>query len=222
MATSFLEVTNRATTLLAESVDGVSDPVEFDVSTGEGALFPTGTFHVIIDQEILECTRSSDTFTATRAAEGTVIASHSSGATVSLNATAQLFSDLASAVNTLEDSMESLLTTENHTADDLLTVAESGSIHTNYGADAAKTLTLPASALVGTRFTFIVAAAYELKIAVSAASESFIVNGGTSTDDGGNDMYLSADDEGERAEFVKIATGVWLVTVIGTWSITQP
>ena len=41
-------------------------------------------------------------------------------------------------------------TVEAHTADDTLTVAESGSIHTNLGATATVTLTLPASAPAGT------------------------------------------------------------------------
>ena len=111
---------------------------------------------------------------------------------------------------------------ENHTADDALTLAESGSIHTNYGEDGAMTLTLPASATAGTTFKFVVATAQELRVEVSAAAEVFLVNGGTSTDDGGGDLYLVADDEGETATFTCIAAGVWLVDVIGTWTPTQP
>jgi hypothetical protein len=111
---------------------------------------------------------------------------------------------------------------ENHTADDVLALAESGSIHTNYGDLGAQTLTLPAAATAGTTFKFVVAAAQELRVKVSAAGEVFIVNGGTSTDDGGADLYLGADDEGEMATFTCIAAGVWLVNVTGTWTVVQP
>jgi hypothetical protein len=111
---------------------------------------------------------------------------------------------------------------ENHTADDILTLAESSSIHTNYGEDGTVTLTLPASATAGTNFKFVVGFAGGLRIKVSAASEVFIVGGATSTDDGGGDMYLEADDEGEMADFICIASGVWLVYTVGTWAITQP
>ena len=111
---------------------------------------------------------------------------------------------------------------ENHTADDTLTLAESGSVHTNYGAGGAVALKLPASATAGTTFKFVVGAAQELRVVVAASGESFIVNGGTSTDDTGNDLYLVADDEGEMATFTCIAAGVWLVDVVGTWTPTQP
>jgi len=111
---------------------------------------------------------------------------------------------------------------ENHTADDILTLAESGSIHTNYGDDGACTLTLPASATAGTTFKFVVGVAQELRVEVAAAAESFIANGTTTTDDGGGDLYLVADDEGEMATFVCVAAGKWLVDVVGTWTATQP
>jgi len=111
---------------------------------------------------------------------------------------------------------------ENHTAGDTLTLAESGSIHTNYGASGAVALKLPASATAGTTFKFVAAAAQELRIVVAASGESFIANGITSTDDTGNDLYLGADDEGEMATFTCIAAGIWLVDVVGTWTPTQP
>jgi len=55
-------------------------------------------------------------------------------------------------------------TIEAHTDDDTLTVAESGSVHTNYGASGIVTLTLPSAAPSGTRFSFAVQAAYDLRI----------------------------------------------------------
>lgn len=111
---------------------------------------------------------------------------------------------------------------ENHTANDTLTQGESGSIHTNYGEDGAQAITLPAAAAPGTRFLFVVAYAGAINVTVGAAGDKFIVNGTTQTDDGGADGYLGADDEGEMAEFVCIASGVWLVHVTGTWTWTQP
>jgi len=123
---------------------------------------------------------------------------------------------------TMNMASSSWLITENHTAADTLTAGESGSIHTNYGDGDTLVLTLPASAPVGTNYTFIVAAAQQVRILVSAAGEKFIANGTTNTDDGGADGYLVADDEGEMAFFVKVATGVWLAYVIGTWTWTQP
>lgn len=87
---------NRATSLLDTGID--SDDTSVIVTTGEGTKFPsTYPFHITIDNEILECTsRSTDTLTVTRAAEGTTAASHTAGATVSLNITAQIITELQS------------------------------------------------------------------------------------------------------------------------------
>lgn len=81
-------LTNNASTTLSASVNNSSDPVTFSVVSA--ALFPTsGNFTVLIDSEILLVTSvSGANFTASRAQEGTSIASHSSGATVTLILTA--------------------------------------------------------------------------------------------------------------------------------------
>ena len=110
----------------------------------------------------------------------------------------------------------------NHTSSLTLAETETGSTHTNYGATGTITLTLPLRAIQGTRFKFVVGAAQQLRIKVSSAGEVFIVNGGTSTDDGGGDLYLVADDEGESANFLCISSKIWLVDVIGTWTAVQP
>lgn len=104
MATTFRVVKNNASSSLAGAVDGVTDPVTFSVAAGEGLRFPsTFPFHVSIDNEILSCTtRTVDSLTCARAAEGTTIASHSSAAGVVLNVTAQSVTDLNTAVNALE------------------------------------------------------------------------------------------------------------------------
>ena len=103
MATSFLQVANRATTTLASTI--TADATSLSVASGAGALFPSsGTFHITIDSEILACTsRSSDTLTVTRAQESTSAAEHLAAATITLNVTAKALSDIHTAVNALED-----------------------------------------------------------------------------------------------------------------------
>lgn len=110
----------------------------------------------------------------------------------------------------------------NYTASATLPETQTGSVCTNYGASGTITLTLPVRAIAGTRFKFMVGAAKALRIKVSAAGEKFIVGGATSIDDGGGDLYLWADDEGESANFVCISSKVWLIDKIGTWTIVQP
>ena len=53
---------------------------------------------------------------------------------------------------------------EAHTANDTLTVTESGSVHTNRGATGTVTLTLPASAPAGAVFSFAVQATQQLQV----------------------------------------------------------
>jgi len=101
---------------------------------------------------------------------------------------------------------------EAHTADDTLTAAESGSVHTNLGATEAITLTLPAAASAGTEFTFAVQAAYELRVDPGTA---------TIRDDSGQtaDKYKSADAIGECITIVADANGDWVtIAKDGTWT----
>ena len=103
-------------------------------------------------------------------------------------------------------------TIEVYTADDTLTVEESGSVHTNLGATGTVTLTLPASAPEGTEFAFAVQAAQELR-----------VDPGTSTirDDSGltADKYKVADAIGECLTLVADSNGDWAtIAKHGTWT----
>lgn len=79
---------NNATTTLTSGVNNSSNPVT--VSVASVALFPaSGNFRILIDSEILLVTAvSGSDFTATRAQEGTTIATHSTGAAVKLIMTA--------------------------------------------------------------------------------------------------------------------------------------
>ena len=103
-------------------------------------------------------------------------------------------------------------TIEAHTGDDTLAVAESGSVHTNLGAAATVTLTLPASAAAGTVFSFAVQAAQELRI-----------DPGTTAirDDSGQTAgkYKSANAVGACLSLVADANGDWATTAKnGTWT----
>jgi len=103
-------------------------------------------------------------------------------------------------------------TVEAHTASDTLTGEESGSVHTNLGATGTVTLTLPASALEGTIFTFAVQAAQELQVDPGSA---------TIRDDSGltAGKYKVADAIGECLTLVADSNGDWAtIAKHGTWT----
>lgn len=103
-------------------------------------------------------------------------------------------------------------TIEAHTADDTLEQAESGSIHTNLGATAAVTLTLPESSPAGTEFTFAVQASQELRIDPGTAAIR---------DDSGQTAgkYKSADAIGQCLSLVADSNGDWVTAgKNGTWT----
>jgi hypothetical protein len=101
--------------------------------------------------------------------------------------------------------------------------AESGSVFTNLGDADGATCTLPADAPAGTNFTFTLQVAQEFKIIVGKAASKFYLGGVISTDDGGNDMYVSADDEGESITLCCDGNNGWFPLAInGTWSVVQP
>lgn len=106
-------------------------------------------------------------------------------------------------------------TVEAHTGDDTLTRAESGSLHTNLGAGAAVTLTLPQDALAGDFFDFAVMAVQQLRIDPGAAGGIYI-NGAKQTDD----LYVWADDEAESVRMVADGNGDWVALFAnGTWTV---
>lgn len=89
--TTFFGKTNNATSAVADvaGINGTSDPVTFNVTTGEGSLFPASNFKITIDNEILLCTsRTGDALTCSRASEGTTIAAHTQNADVEHRITA--------------------------------------------------------------------------------------------------------------------------------------
>jgi hypothetical protein len=101
---------------------------------------------------------------------------------------------------------------EAHTANDTLSVSESGSVHTNLGAAGTLTLTLPAGATEGTEFTFAVQTAYELRVDPGAA---------TIRDDSGQtpDRYTSASTIGASLTLVADSNGDWAtIAKNGTWT----
>lgn len=103
-------------------------------------------------------------------------------------------------------------TIEAHTADDTLTTAESGSVHTNLGASATLTLTLPISASPGTVFSFAVQEAQQLRIDPGTAAIR---------DDSGQtaDKYKSANTIGASLTIIADSAGNWAtITKNGTWT----
>jgi hypothetical protein len=101
---------------------------------------------------------------------------------------------------------------EAHTADDTLAAAESGSVHTNFGATGAVTLTLPATAPEGTEFTLAVQAACELRVDPGAAA--IRDNSGQTAG-----KYKAAADIGASLTLVADANGDWVPAGrCGTWT----
>ncbi|MDH4237933.1 MAG: hypothetical protein OEW48_00060 [Phycisphaerae bacterium] len=103
-------------------------------------------------------------------------------------------------------------TIEAHTADDTLTVEESGSVHTNLGATATVTLTLPASAPEGTIFNFAVQAVQELRVDPGTAAIR---------DDSGQTVgkYKAADAIGECLILIADSNSDWAtIAKHGTWT----
>jgi hypothetical protein len=103
-------------------------------------------------------------------------------------------------------------TIEAHTSDDTLTVSESGSVHSNLGATAMVTLTLPDSAASGTMFSFAVQAAQELRIDPGTAAIR---------DDSGQtaDKYKSANAIGASVILVADSNSDWItIAKNGTWT----
>jgi hypothetical protein len=103
-------------------------------------------------------------------------------------------------------------TIEAHTSNDTLTMAESGSVHSNLGATATVTLTLPDSAPAGTVFSFAVQAAQELRIEPGTAAIR---------DDSGQTAgkYKSANAIGASLSLVADSAGDWAtIAKNGTWT----
>lgn len=101
---------------------------------------------------------------------------------------------------------------EAHATNDTLTMAESGSVHTNLGGTGLVTLTLPANAEEGTDFTFAVQAAWELRVAPGTAA--IRDNSGQTAG-----KYKSAGAIGASLTLVADSNGDWTaVAQAGTWT----
>lgn len=101
---------------------------------------------------------------------------------------------------------------ESHTANDALTEAESGSYHSNLGATGTVTLTLPATATAGTKFTIACQAAQEIRIDPGTA---------TIRDDVGQtaDKYKACSTIGACISLVADENGDWVtIAKNGTWT----
>jgi hypothetical protein len=96
--TTWLNVKNNAQSALYAGITAAA--TSLTLLAGEGAKFPASNFNISIDDEILLCTtRTVDVLTVTRAQEGTTAAIHAVGATVTLNVTAGIISQLQAAID---------------------------------------------------------------------------------------------------------------------------
>ncbi len=103
----FLNVTNNAESTLASGIN--ASATSLTVATGGGALFPSGNFHITIDNEILKCTsRSGDVFTVQRGQEGTTPAGHQAGAKVQLRWTAAYVTEIQTAISEAQGAISAL------------------------------------------------------------------------------------------------------------------
>ena len=90
---SYLKVKNRAESTLASGITDVA--TSLTVATGEGANFPTASFNITIDDEILFCSsRSTDVLTVVREQEGTTGVAHDADAVIELRITAGIIENL--------------------------------------------------------------------------------------------------------------------------------
>lgn len=111
---------------------------------------------------------------------------------------------------------------EAHTENDTLTLSESGSVHTNLGDSGAQTIKLPDSATAGIYFIFALQVAQAVNVEIHAAGGKFYHGGTISTDDGGSDLMITADDEGESITLMSDGADGWFVTAEnGTWTVSQ-
>ena len=107
MATTFHSKLNRAYTTLDAALTDVA--LSFVCTAGEGARFPANTFHIQIGDdaqgyEIVHCSaRVVDTFTIVRAQEGTAALPFDAGTQVRHTHTAEMMTEVQTALNTVED-----------------------------------------------------------------------------------------------------------------------
>lgn len=184
-----------------------------DITVGDGTNFPSSYPYYLLlspDDEtrreiVIVSARSSDTFTVTRAGLSTTAYAHPASERV----------ELVTPTYVQGYPFQSGGKIEHHTADDTLTQAESGSVHTNLGEDGAMTLTLPQDAEAGCNFHFAVMTAQELRIDPGAAGAIYIA-GAKQTDN----KYITANDEGESIMLVADGNGDWIsLYETGTWGV---
>lgn len=104
---------------------------------------------------------------------------------------------------------------EAHTADDTLTAAESGSVHTTVGASATVTFALPA-AVAGLEYFFRVGAVQELRIDPNGTETIALPSTGAPSAAG---AYITANAIGETVHILCATAGHWSVMgYTGTWT----
>jgi hypothetical protein len=119
------------------------------------------------------------------------------------------------AARSIAFSLIELRPVEAHTADDTLTVEESGSVHTTVGASGTVVFTLPA-AVVGLEYFFRVGAAQELRIDPNTTQTIALPSTGVQSAAG---AYITANADGETVHILCTKVGEWSVMgYTGTWT----
>jgi len=197
------------------------------LASGEGAKLPDptsdGEFNLVWwdssaysdpsddpNVEIVRCTaRSTDTLTVTRGVESTSGSTKNAGGHtyhMALTVTAKTLDDLATAIDTRS--------IENFTAGDTLTSVETGKVCTNSGATTDIQLTLP-TASTGLTFTFVVDAAYYLRINFSTGDNGRYLDTTSATAG-----YFRSNTVGDTIKVTAIDDTTWqVVSLDGTWSV---
>jgi|14_taG_2_1085336.scaffolds.fasta_scaffold02350_3 hypothetical protein len=104
----------------------------------------------------------------------------------------------------------------NQTGDKTLKPSQTGSVVTNLGATGAVTVTLPSGRRQGDNFTFVVAAAQELRVDPGDDTDVIYINGAAQT----AGKYITADDEAESVTVLFIGDGKWVALgATGTWTV---
>jgi len=112
--------------------------------------------------------------------------------------------------------LQKTLSAEDHTANDTLTAAESGSVHTNKGAGGAIELTLPTAA-AGLTFTFVVAAAQFLRVNAASGDTARYLS-----DVSASAGYFRSNNIGDQLTVTAINDTEWIVTSLdGTFTVDE-
>lgn len=202
------QITNNASTTLLTAISS-SGTTSVVVASGKGALFPaTGYFYVTLNDgtniEICQCTsRSSDTLTVVRGAEGTTAqSSWATGTAVKLNVTAAVVAEASAYPVT------------SFSGDYTLTAQDAGCTMYRPSTDSgARTLTIPANSSVPFPVGTIIKVANRNQnntLAIAITTDTLRNMPGS----GGSSGSRTLNFDG-MCELIKVESTIWLIWGVG-------